>query len=91
MIQKPIPTYSNYTGVTFRTRTEEARAIFDEVRQDIWPAVESRKLQLPIDKGYLFDEIGSAFEPMARACVATDRWAELRAARDRSHVRQGAG
>jgi NADPH:quinone reductase-like Zn-dependent oxidoreductase len=33
LIQKPIPAYSNYTGVTFRTRTiEEARAIFDEVR-----------------------------------------------------------
>ena len=43
----------NYIGVTFRTRTiEEIREIFDEVRKDIWGAVESRKLQLPIDKVY---------------------------------------
>ena len=38
--------------------------MFDEVRKDIWPAVESRKLQLPIDKVYKFDEIGKAFEHM---------------------------
>jgi len=55
----------NYIGVTFRTRTiEEVRAIFDEVRKDIWPAVESRKLQLPIDKVFPFAEIGKAFEHM---------------------------
>jgi NADPH2:quinone reductase len=55
----------NYIGVTFRTRTiEEVRAIFDEVRKDIWPAVESRKLQLPIDKVFAFDDIGKAFERM---------------------------
>jgi NADPH2:quinone reductase len=55
----------NYIGVTFRTRTiEEIRGIFDEVRKDIWPAVESRKLQLPIDKVFAFDDIGKAFEHM---------------------------
>jgi NADPH2:quinone reductase len=55
----------NYIGVTFRTRTvEEVREIFEEVRKDIWPAVESRKLQLPIDKVYAFDDIGKAFEHM---------------------------
>ena len=55
----------NYIGVTFRTRTiEEVREIFDEVRKDIWGAVESRKLQLPIDKVYPFAEIGKAFEHM---------------------------
>src|ERR1700716_1537990 len=55
----------NYIGVTFRTRTiEEIREIFDEVRKDIWPAVESRKLQLPIDKVFKFDDIGAAFEHM---------------------------
>ena len=55
----------NYIGVTFRTRSiEEIREIFDEVRKDIWPAVESRKLQLPIDKVYPFAEIGKAFEHM---------------------------
>jgi NADPH2:quinone reductase len=55
----------NYIGVTFRTRSiEEIREIFDEVRKDIWPAVESRKLQLPIDKVFAFDDIGKAFEHM---------------------------
>jgi NADPH2:quinone reductase len=55
----------NYIGVTFRTRTiEEIRGIFDGVRKDIWPAVESRKLQLPIDKVFAFDDIGKAFEHM---------------------------
>ncbi len=55
----------NYIGVTFRTRgIEEIREIFDEVRKDIWPAVEQRKLQLPIDKVFAFDDIGKAFEHM---------------------------
>ena len=55
----------NYIGVTFRTRSiEEIREIFDEVRNDIWGAVESRKLQLPIDKVFSFDDIGRAFEHM---------------------------
>ncbi|THD60903.1 MAG: quinone oxidoreductase [Bradyrhizobium sp.] len=54
-----------YIGVTFRTRSiEEVREIFDEVRKDIWGAVESRKLQLPIDKVYKFEDIGKAFEHM---------------------------
>jgi NADPH:quinone reductase len=55
----------NYIGVTFRTRSiEEIRDIFNEVREDIWPAVESRQLQLPIDKVFAFDDIGKAFEHM---------------------------
>jgi NADPH2:quinone reductase len=55
----------SYIGVTFRSRTiEEIREIFDEVRKDIWPAVESRQLQLPIDKVFAFDDIGKAFEHM---------------------------
>jgi NADPH2:quinone reductase len=55
----------NYIGVTFRSRTiEEIREIFDEVRKDIWPAVESRKLQLPIDKVFAFGDIGKAFAHM---------------------------
>jgi NADPH2:quinone reductase len=55
----------NYIGVTFRTRSiEEIREIFVEVQNDIWPAVESRKLQLPIDKVFSFDDIGKAFERM---------------------------
>jgi NADPH2:quinone reductase len=55
----------HYIGVTFRSRTiEEIRDIFDKVRKDIWPAVESRKLQLPIDRVFAFDDIGKAFEHM---------------------------
>jgi NADPH2:quinone reductase len=55
----------NYIGVTFRTRTiEEIRDIFAAVRSDIWPAVESRQLKLPIDKVLPFDQIGKAFEHM---------------------------
>jgi NADPH2:quinone reductase len=55
----------DYIGVTFRTRSiEEIRDIFSEVRKDIWPAVESRQLQLPIDKVFAFDDIGNAFAHM---------------------------
>ena len=55
----------SYIGVTFRTRSiEEIREIFDEVKKDIWGAVESRKLQLPIDRVFSFDDIGKAFEHM---------------------------
>src|ERR1700760_3423936 len=55
----------NYIGVPFRTRSiEEIRDIFNEARNDLWPAVESRKLQLPIDQVFAFDDIGKAFERM---------------------------
>jgi NADPH:quinone reductase len=55
----------NYIGVTFRTRTlEEITEIFEQVRKDIWDAVESRKLQLPIDKVFKFDDIVAAFAHM---------------------------
>jgi NADPH2:quinone reductase len=55
----------NNIGVTFRTRSiEEIREIFVEVQKDIWSAVESRKLQLPIDKVFSFDGIGKAFDRM---------------------------
>ncbi len=55
----------HYIGVTFRTRTiEEIREIFDEARKDIWAAVEARKLQLPIDRVFAFEDIGKAFEHM---------------------------
>jgi NADPH:quinone reductase len=40
------------------------REVFSEVRKDIWPAVESRQLQLPIDRLFAFDDIGKAFAHM---------------------------
>jgi NADPH:quinone reductase len=55
----------NYIGVTFRTRSiEEIRDIFTAAQSDLWPAVESRKLQLPIDQVFAFDDIGKAFARM---------------------------
>jgi NADPH2:quinone reductase len=55
----------SYIGVTFRTRSiEEIREIFKEATKDLWPAVEQRKLQLPVDKVFAFDDIGKAFEHM---------------------------
>jgi NADPH2:quinone reductase len=55
----------HYIGVTFRTRSiEEIREIFSEVKKDIWPAVESGQLKLPIDKVYPFGKIAEAFEHM---------------------------
>ncbi len=54
-----------YVGVTFRTRSiEEIRTIFAEVKNDIWGAVESRTLRLPIDRVFAFDDIGQAFAHM---------------------------
>jgi NADPH2:quinone reductase len=55
----------NYIGVTFRSRSiEEIRAIFDAVKKDIWAAVESRTLRLPIDRVFGFGDIGQAFAHM---------------------------
>jgi len=55
----------NYIGVTFRTRSiEEIREIFTQARGDVWPAVLSRKLKLPIDRVFPFAEIGEAFAHM---------------------------
>jgi len=55
----------SYIGVTFRTRSvEEIREIFNQVRSDIWAAVESGKLKLPIDKVFAFKDIVTAFEHM---------------------------
>lgn len=55
----------HYIGVTFRTRSvQEIRDIFSAVRSDIWPALESGKLALPIDKVFPFAEITNAFAHM---------------------------
>jgi NADPH2:quinone reductase len=56
----------SYIGVTFRTRSiEEIRDIFSKVKQDIWPAVESGKLKLPIAKVFPFGEINQAVDYMS--------------------------
>jgi len=55
----------DYVGVTFRTRSvEEIREIFRQVRGDLWPAIESRKLRLPVDRCFPFAEIDAAFAHM---------------------------
>ncbi|UTD29875.1 zinc-binding dehydrogenase [Bradyrhizobium sp. WD16] len=55
----------HYIGVTFRSRSiEEIRDIFTAVRADLWPAVEARRLRLPIDRVFAFDEIADAFARM---------------------------
>jgi NADPH2:quinone reductase len=55
----------HYIGVTFRTRSmQEIRDIFTAVQTDIWPAVESGRLRLPIDKVYPFAQIADAFAHM---------------------------
>ena len=56
----------SYIGVTFRTRSiEEIRDIFKGVKQDIWPAVESGKLKLPIDRVFPFGDIAQAVDYMS--------------------------
>jgi NADPH2:quinone reductase len=55
----------NYIGVTFRTRTkDEIRAITTAVKNDIWDAVVSGKLSLPIDKVFPFDAADDAYAHM---------------------------
>jgi len=55
----------SYIGVTFRTRSiEEIREIFNQVRTELWPAVEAGKLRLPIDRSFAFADIAKAFAHM---------------------------
>ncbi len=55
----------DYIGVTFRTRTiEEVREISRSMRADLWPAVESGKLTLPIYKKYPLDDVAEALSLM---------------------------
>jgi len=56
----------NYIGVTFRTRSvDEIRAISEKARADLWSAVISGKLSLPIDKTFAFTKVTDAFAHMA--------------------------
>jgi NADPH:quinone reductase len=55
----------DYIGVTFRTRTpEEVREIVRTMRADLWPAVESGKLTLPIYKTYKLADVAEALAVM---------------------------
>jgi NADPH2:quinone reductase len=54
-----------YIGVTFRTRTiEEVRQILNEMRRDLWNAVKSGKIKVPIDKTYPLSEARAGHEHM---------------------------
>jgi NADPH2:quinone reductase len=55
----------DYIGVTFRTRTpEEVRAIVKAARADLWPAIESGTLSLPIDRTFPLAEAAQALAHM---------------------------
>jgi NADPH2:quinone reductase len=55
----------DYIGVTFRTRSpEEVREIVRLMRADLWPAVESGQLTLPIEKTFPLEKIADALEMM---------------------------
>jgi NADPH:quinone reductase len=54
-----------YVGVTFRTRSaEEVREIARRMREDLWPALESGKLRLPIDRVLPLGEAQAAQDRM---------------------------
>lgn len=55
----------DYIGVTFRTRSlEEIREINRRMRADLWPAVESGQLSLPVYKTFPLDKIADALALM---------------------------
>jgi NADPH2:quinone reductase len=55
----------DYIGVTFRTRTvDEVREINRVMYADLWPAIETGKLSLPIDKTFKLDDIAEALSLM---------------------------
>ncbi len=55
----------DYIGVTFRTRSlDEIREINRRMRADLWPAVESGALHLPIYEKFALVEIAPALEMM---------------------------
>lgn len=54
-----------YIGVTFRTRSvEEIREITRLLKADLWPAVESGALSLPVDKTFALSDGGEALAYM---------------------------
>jgi NADPH:quinone reductase len=54
-----------YVGVTFRTRTlAEVDEINRAMVRDLWPAVSERRLTLPVDRVFPFEEAAQALEHM---------------------------
>jgi NADPH2:quinone reductase len=54
-----------YIGVTFRTRSrDEVRQITRRMKADLWPALESGDLSLPIDATFAFGELPAALAHM---------------------------
>ena len=55
----------DYIGVTFRTRSEEEVAeIIDAMKADLWGAVESGELSIPIVKAFPLEQAGEAHQYM---------------------------
>ena len=55
----------DYIGVTFRTRTiEEVREILVRMRADLWNAVTSGKIRVPIDKTFSLADARAGHEHM---------------------------
>ena len=54
-----------FIGVTFRTRTpEEVAAVARRAREDLWAALEARRLRLPVDKVFPLEEAEAAQKRM---------------------------
>ena len=54
-----------YVGVTFRTRSAaEVAEINRAMAADLWPALSARRLKLPIDSVFAFEEAGEALARM---------------------------
>ena len=54
-----------YIGVTFRTRSiEEVREINQNMRADLWPAVQTGTLHLPLDRVFPLAEVAAAQDHM---------------------------
>jgi NADPH:quinone reductase len=56
-----------YIGVTFRTRsTAEVREVVRRMQADLWPAVQSGALGLPVTGRYAFEQLADAFAQLRR-------------------------
>ena len=76
----------DYIGVTFRTRMpEEVREIVRLMRADLWPAVESGQLSLPIEKTFPLEKNRRCLGDDARQWpLREDRHYDVRRTADRA-------